>query len=94
MTIARVIARTGTDKMSAPLDAQRRAFADTTTVTVINECPFKKRADVIENQVMNHPVAEIGGENFAPTRFFDDKTGAGSDLVNAVRQLASERQEI
>jgi hypothetical protein len=58
------------------------SFSFPATVTVVNEFSFKYRRNIVEYQVVNYPVAEIGGKNPAFNRFVYNKTDAGTGLIN------------
>lgn len=62
--------------MVNPPDAIMGAFAFSATVTVVDKMFLKNRGDIVENEVVDNSVAEIGSENLAFYGFINDETNA------------------
>ncbi len=82
VTVLLIVMRTRTKKMLDALDAVGRAFSRAATVTVMDEQPFEKRADVVVHQMMNDPIAEIGGKDLPQDGLFRHEAKARADIVS------------
>ena len=79
--------------MIDPLDAIMGAFTCPATVTVVDKPFFKNRGYIVENEMVDNPVAEIGGENFAFYRFVYDKSNAPPGLVIPFKNVIAQMDE-
>lgn len=89
-----IVFRGCADEMADPPDAERRAFPQAAGVAVAEEMFFKKRVDVIENQMVDDAIAKIGGKDLPPDGLFGDETSAGTDRVGAPLYLVKKREQV
>jgi hypothetical protein len=61
------------DEKVYTLYAQVRAFTGTTRITVIDKGKLKQRSQFIDDTMMYHPVAKVGGKDFSLYRLVDNK---------------------
>jgi hypothetical protein len=63
-------------------------------VTVVDKLLFKHRGNVVEDKVMNNPVAKISSKHFPHHRFFDNETNAGARFVPEVYDFIEKFDQI
>ena len=82
-----IIPRATANMVFEALDAQRRSFTLAAGVTVENHPAFEQRRQIIEQQVMHHPVTEGRGENLPLDRIFRDETNTRRRPIRPVSDL-------
>jgi sulfur relay (sulfurtransferase) DsrC/TusE family protein len=75
------------------LYAEQRTLAHTAAVAVVNEFPVEYRINPVVKQVVNHPVAEIGGDNFTLYRQFVYEAYARSEFVGTGFKLLAKGEQ-
>ncbi len=89
-----IILRTGSDKMVYPLYPVMGSLSFSATVTVVDKALFKNRGNVIENKVVNNPVAKTGGKYLPFYRLIYNKTNARARFVAPVNDFIVQLNEI
>lgn len=69
-------------------------FTGTTCVTVIDKGKLKQRTQFIDDKMMHHPVAKVGGKYFSLYGFIDNKGNGLARLVSAVIDFSTKFQQI
>jgi hypothetical protein len=64
------------------------------TVAVVDKPLFKNRRNVVEDKVMNNPIAEIGCKHFPFHRFIDNETNAWARFVPEVYNFIAKFDQI
>jgi hypothetical protein len=64
------------------------------TIAVVDKPLFKYRGNVVEDKVMDNPVAEIGSKHFPFHGFIDDETDAWPWFVPAVYNFIAKFDQI
>ena len=75
--------RTGTDKMSHSFNAARCPPTLAATVAVIDKERLKQGVNIIEQQMMDNPIAKGRGDNFPLHRIKNHESHAAADLISA-----------
>lgn len=63
-------------------------------VCVVNESTFLKEMRIVVIQMVDNPVAELGGEHLAFLGVGDDKTSGRMRLIGAIEKLITQLIEI
>lgn len=91
---SRVVVRATAHMMLEALDAQRGSFPFTTGITVINHPTFEQRRQIIEQQVMHHPVTERRGENLPLDGTLRNETDARRRPIRPIPDLLVQYDQI
>lgn len=94
VTVAGIIVRTLPYEPVDPLYSKVCAFARTASVTVVYEMIFKNRVQFVDHQMMNNPVAEIGGKYLTLYGFVYNKGDGFTWLVSAIINFAVKRNKV
>ena len=92
--IAGVVVRTAPDEPVDPLYSQVASLADPARVAIEDELVLEEVVDLVDDEVMNDAVAELGGEDLAFHRLVDDESERGAGCVGPCIDLFAQAQEV
>jgi hypothetical protein len=78
------------DESVNTLDGKKRASILTTGITVMDERFLKQRIQLIDDQMMHHPITKVGGKYFSLNRLIDNKGSRFARLVTAIIDFSAQ----
>lgn len=85
--------RDGTGELLHSPDAEERALALATGIGIVDERPFENGFELVHDEMVYDPVAEVPRENLALHGMFDDEGDARADRIRPLPDIVRERKE-
>jgi len=92
--VSGVVARARPEEMLHALDAVMHAFAGTAAIGIVDKEALEYWRDVVVDEMVHDPVAEVGGEYLAFHRLVYNEADTWSDFVTVLENFISKLKDV